>query len=135
MLQHAHHLQRGSNMNQHSTAASTQRFFSAPLSETDPELAAAIQHELVRQQDGIELIASENIVSAAVLEAQGSVLTIPAGATMAAASTSMSPRIWRSTERSSFSGAVLRMCSRIPVRRPTRRFFSRCCSLATLFLG
>jgi glycine hydroxymethyltransferase len=53
----------------------TQRFFSAPLSETDPELADAIRKELHRQQDGIELIASENIVSAAVLEAQGSVLT------------------------------------------------------------
>jgi glycine hydroxymethyltransferase len=52
-----------------------QRFFSAPLAETDPELAAAIRHEFDRQQDGIELIASENIVSAAVLEAQGSVLT------------------------------------------------------------
>ncbi len=52
-----------------------QRFFSAPLAETDPDLAAAIGAELVRQQDGIELIASENIVSAAVLEAQGSVLT------------------------------------------------------------
>ena len=51
------------------------RFFAAPLSETDPELAVAIGAELVRQQDGIELIASENIVSAAVLEAQGSVLT------------------------------------------------------------
>ncbi len=62
-------------MNHHHTAASTQRFFSAPLAETDPELAAAIRAELHRQQDGIELIASENIVSAAVLEAQGSVLT------------------------------------------------------------
>ena len=62
-------------MNQHSMAASTQRFFAAPLAETDPELAAAIRDELHRQQDGIELIASENIVSAAVLEAQGSVLT------------------------------------------------------------
>src|ERR1700761_3148511 len=62
-------------MNQHSIAASTQRFFSAPLAETDPELAAAIRAEFDRQQDGIELIASENIVSAAVLEAQGSVLT------------------------------------------------------------
>jgi glycine hydroxymethyltransferase len=51
------------------------RFFAAPLGETDPELASAIAAELVRQQDGIELIASENIVSAAVLEAQGSVLT------------------------------------------------------------
>jgi glycine hydroxymethyltransferase len=62
-------------MNEQLPAASARRFFSAPLAETDPELAAAIGHELVRQQDGIELIASENIVSAAVLEAQGSVLT------------------------------------------------------------
>jgi len=62
-------------MNEHAPAASLQRFFAAPLRETDPELAAAIAHELARQQDGIELIASENIVSAAVLEAQGSVLT------------------------------------------------------------
>src|SRR6201994_2547472 len=62
-------------MTQHSTTASIQRFFSAPLAETDPELAAATRHELGRQQDGIELIASENIASAAVLEAQGSVLT------------------------------------------------------------
>ncbi len=62
-------------MNDHAPAASLQRFFAAPLAETDPELAAAIGRELVRQQDGIELIASENIVSAAVLEAQGSVLT------------------------------------------------------------
>src|ERR1700741_787669 len=53
----------------------TKRFFSAPLSETDPELADAIRKELHRQQDGIELIASENIVSRAVLEAQGSVMT------------------------------------------------------------
>jgi glycine hydroxymethyltransferase len=50
-------------------------FFSASLANTDPELAAALRAELVRQQDGIELIASENIVSSAVLEAQGSVLT------------------------------------------------------------
>lgn len=57
------------------TDATLQSFFTAPLSEADPELAAAIGRELVRQQDGIELIASENIVSAAVLEAQGSVLT------------------------------------------------------------
>ena len=50
-------------------------FFSAPLADSDPELAAAIGHELVRQQDQIEMIASENIVSTGVLEAQGSVLT------------------------------------------------------------
>src|ERR1700684_3373106 len=62
-------------MNEQRPAASLQRFFSAPLAETDPELAAALSAELIRQQDGIELIASENVVSAAVLEAQGSVLT------------------------------------------------------------
>lgn len=42
---------------------------------TDPQVAAVIQQELQRQQQGIELIASENIVSQAVMEAQGSVLT------------------------------------------------------------
>ena len=50
-------------------------FFSAPLAEVDPEIARAIELELGRQRDEIELIASENIVSRAVLEAQGSVLT------------------------------------------------------------
>jgi glycine hydroxymethyltransferase len=50
-------------------------FFSASLADADPELAAAIGGELARQQDQIELIASENIVSRAVLEAQGTVLT------------------------------------------------------------
>src|SRR6185436_7568080 len=49
--------------------------FSAPLAEADPEIASAIAKELGRQRDEIELIASENIVSKAVLEAQGSVLT------------------------------------------------------------
>jgi glycine hydroxymethyltransferase len=50
-------------------------FFAAPLAETDPEIADAIARELGRQRDEIELIASENVVSRAVLEAQGSVLT------------------------------------------------------------
>ena len=50
-------------------------FFSAPLADSDPEIADAIRKELHRQQEDIELIASENIVSRAVLEAQGSVLT------------------------------------------------------------
>ena len=62
-------------MNEQRISQIPDRFFSASLSETDPELAEALQAELVRQQDGIELIASENIVSQAVLEAQGSVLT------------------------------------------------------------
>jgi glycine hydroxymethyltransferase len=51
------------------------KFFSASLAETDPEIAGAIQDELGRQQHEIELIASENIVSRAVLEAQGSIMT------------------------------------------------------------
>jgi glycine hydroxymethyltransferase len=62
-------------MNEQSPPTSVDRFFSASLAETDPELAAALRLELDRQRDGIELIASENLVSAAVLEAQGSVLT------------------------------------------------------------
>ncbi len=50
-------------------------FFDTSLGEADPELEAAVRGELARQQDQIELIASENIVSRAVLEAAGSVLT------------------------------------------------------------
>ncbi len=51
------------------------RFFQATLAESDPALADTIRRELGRQRDEIELIASENIVSRAVLEAAGSVLT------------------------------------------------------------
>ena len=50
-------------------------FFGADLATADPAIAEAIAHELARQQNQIELIASENIVSRAVLEAQGSILT------------------------------------------------------------
>src|SRR5690348_284763 len=50
-------------------------FFSESLADSDPELFGAIRSELRRQQNQIELIASENIVSRAVLEAQGSILT------------------------------------------------------------
>ncbi len=50
-------------------------FFTEKLASRDPEIAAAIRGELTRQRDEIELIASENIVSAAVMEAQGSVMT------------------------------------------------------------
>ncbi|POF61708.1 Serine hydroxymethyltransferase 2 [Novacetimonas maltaceti] len=51
------------------------QFFRAPLSEVDADVANIIEAEKVRQRDGIELIASENMVSAAVMAAQGSVLT------------------------------------------------------------
>ena len=55
--------------------ASITKFFNADLTDTDPSLAKAINQELGRQRDEIELIASENIVSKAVLQAQGSVMT------------------------------------------------------------
>src|SRR3982074_2413654 len=57
------------------TASAPDSFFTATLADADPEIAAAIQGELGRQRHEIELIASENIVSRAVLEAQGSVMT------------------------------------------------------------
>ena len=57
------------------TASAPDTFFTASLAQADPEIAAAIKGELGRQQHEIELIASENIVSRAVLEAQGSVMT------------------------------------------------------------
>lgn len=55
--------------------ANTEAFFSQTLADRDPELFATIIEEQERQETGIELIASENITSKAVLEAQGSVLT------------------------------------------------------------
>jgi glycine hydroxymethyltransferase len=49
--------------------------FALPLAQADPEVAAAIDHETLRQHEGLEMIASENFVSEAVLEAAGSVFT------------------------------------------------------------
>ena len=54
---------------------STHAYFTAPLSSTDKDIFNAIQNELGRQQHQVELIASENIVSRAVIDAQGSVFT------------------------------------------------------------
>src|SRR5882757_10402597 len=50
-------------------------FQTAPLSEVDPEIAQVLERELARQQDTLEMIASENFVPQSVLEATGSVLT------------------------------------------------------------
>jgi glycine hydroxymethyltransferase len=60
---------------EHAASTAAPDFFTATLAESDPEIAGAIAGELGRQQHEIELIASENIVSRAVLEAQGSVMT------------------------------------------------------------
>ncbi|MGE5502079.1 MAG: serine hydroxymethyltransferase [Ignavibacteriales bacterium] len=62
-------------MNAPSSTPVPARFFGADLAAADREIFDAIEHELRRQRDQIELIASENIVSRAVLEAQGSILT------------------------------------------------------------
>ena len=58
-----------------SAKAGVDTTFTASLADADPEIADVVRRELGRQRDEIELIASENIVSRAVLEAQGSVLT------------------------------------------------------------
>ncbi|MEO1406250.1 MAG: serine hydroxymethyltransferase, partial [Pseudomonadota bacterium] len=50
-------------------------FFTESLASRDPDIASAVNAELGRQRDEIELIASENIVSSAVMEAQGGVMT------------------------------------------------------------
>jgi glycine hydroxymethyltransferase len=63
------------SVSQASAGPAAAALFNAPLSEIDPEIADVVRLELGRQRDEIELIASENIVSRAVLEAQGSVLT------------------------------------------------------------
>src|ERR1700729_2188419 len=71
----AHFCQERGMSVSHSAKTADEGLFSASLADSDPEIADAIALELGRQRDEIELIASENIVSRAVLEAQGSVLT------------------------------------------------------------
>ena len=105
------------------TASRPDSFFATPLAEADPEIAAAIRGELGRQRHEIELIASENIVSRAVLEAQGSVMTnkyaegYPGIAITAAANGSTSPRSWRSIAPRNCSARSSPTCSRTPAAR------------------
>ncbi len=96
------------------------RFWHDSLEEADPAIAAIIGRELGRQRHRIELIASENIASPAVLEATGSVFTnkyaegYPGGATTAAANGPTRSRRWRSSAPRSCSAASL------PTSSPTR---------------
>lgn len=98
-------------------------FFSESLASADPEIFGAIGNELKRQQDKIELIASENIVSKAVLEAAGSIFTnkyaegYPASAIMAAANMPMWSKRWRSSAPSNCSAPISPMCSPIAAAR------------------
>ena len=70
-----HNVKSGKSLQEMFDTPEYKDFFERSLSDADPDLFKAINDELVRQQNHIELIASENIVSQAVLEAQGSVLT------------------------------------------------------------
>ena len=109
----------------HTTALAD--FWSASVGDTDPALAASLSQEMTRQQTQIELIASENIVSRAVLEAQGSVLTnkyaegYAGRPTTVAASTSTLPKNspLNAPRRSMVPSTST--CSRTPGRRPTAR--------------
>lgn len=98
----------------------------AQVAGADPEVAAAMNQELQRQRDNIELIASENLVSPAVMAAMGSVLTnkyaegLPGKRYSAAASMWM---WWRRLPLSAPANCLvpsMPMCSPTPVPRPTR---------------
>jgi hypothetical protein len=107
------------------------------LSQTDPEVAQAIQNELGRQRGKLELIASENFTSEAVLEATGSVMTNKYAegypgkryyggcefVDVVETSPSSVPR--------SFSAPSTPMCSRTRAARPTPAFIWPCYSRAT----
>ena len=101
-------------------------FFTEALSSRDPEIFGAITAELGRQRDEIELIASENIVSAAVMEAQGSVLTNKYAEGYAGR------RYYGGCQHVDVAEnlAILSMCSQIQVRKPTKVCFRRFCSPA-----
>ena len=114
-------------------------FFAASLKDADPEIAEAVKLELGRQQHEIELIASENIVSKAVLEAQGSVLTnkyaegYPGRRYYGGCQyVDIAENLAIDRGSSAFSTAGSPMCSRIPAARPTRPCFWRWRSRATL---
>ena len=102
------------------------------VTQADPEVGAAMEAELKRQRGNIELIASENIVSPAVMAAMGSVLTnkyaegIPATATTADASAWTWWRTLPATARAGCSAPSTPMCSHIRARRPIWPFILRC---------
>ena len=122
------------------TPAREPGYFLDRLQTVDPEVHAALAGELARQQDGIELIASENLVSRASLDALGSVIvnkTVEGrpgaryygGAEFADKHSSPSPS---SGPRRS-SAAPSPTSSPIPAARRTRRSFLRCSSRATRY--
>ena len=108
------------------------------LAQMDPDIAAAIAHETGRQESGLELIASENFVSPAVLEAVGSVLTnkyaegYPGKRYYGGCEFVDVVEIARDRPRQDSSSAPsTSTCSRTPARRPTWACISPCSSPAT----
>ena len=104
-------------------------FFNSSLAQTDPEVAGAINDELKRQQDQIEMIASENIVSTSVMEAQGSILTNKyaegySGRRYYGGCEHVDVIETLAIERAkSFSTVILLMCSRIRAHRLIKLYF------------
>ena len=82
------------------------------VKQTDPEVASALGQELSRQRSSVELIASENFTSQAVIEAMGSVIT-------AVARRSISSRTLHASALASCTVQSLRTSSRTPVQMPT----------------
>ena len=110
----------------------------AALASADPEMADAIDKELGRQRDEIELIASENIVSRAVLEAQGSILTnkyaegYPGRRYYGGCQfVDIAEKLAIERAKELFSASASPTYSRTPAARPTRACSSPCCSRAT----
>lgn len=112
-------------------------FFTTSVAQSDPELAKAIDLELGRQRHEIELIASENIVSKAVLEVQGSVLTnkyaegYPGKRYYGGCQFVDIAENLALDRAKKLLAALMPMFSLIPDHRLTRLSFSHCCSLAT----
>ena len=118
-------------------------FFAASLKDADPEIAEAVELELGRQQHEIELIASENIVSRAVLEAQGSVLTnkyaegYPGQALLRRLPVRRHRRdVWRSSADQALFGCALRQCAaEFRQLRPIRPVFLALLQPGDTFMG
>ncbi len=109
------------------------------LSQFDPAVAEAIQHETERQEYNLELIASENFVSEAVLEAQGSVMTnkyaegYPGKRSYGGCHHVDVVKTWLLSGPKSCSAQNMPMCSPTPVPRPTWQSTMRSVNRVILF--
>lgn len=112
-------------------------WMSRPLSEDDPEIFQAIENEVQRQHEGLELIASENFVSQAVLQAAGSVFTnkyaegYPGKRYYGGCEFADVVETLARDRAKQLFGAEHAMCSRTQARRPTWPPTCLCCSRAT----